>query len=103
MYLEVMDGNLICSKCKAQSQGYFPQREEEEGHRSVLCILTPGALAAWRYCTECPLEKFLSFRLETEEEQRLFMRSAEQFLLNHLDHGFISLDFYRQVSTNESF
>ena len=100
LLLEVMDGNLICAKCKKEMQNSF-MPVEEEGHRSVLCILTPGVLAAWHYVTECSLEKILSFRLENPTDKRLWIRSTEEFLLNHLDRGFISLDFYKQVADKE--
>jgi hypothetical protein len=49
------------------------------------------------YTSACPLERLFSFKLE-EEDFDLFCVAAERYLLNHLERGFKSLDFYKQVS-----
>lgn len=99
MALEVMDGSLLCDACRKEAQNSFDTvLEEREGHRRILCLLTAGAIAAWRHCVSCPQERLLSFRLEGETDQRLLYHSAETYLLNHLDRGFDSLQFYRQMA-----
>lgn len=96
-FLEVLDGNMLCSDCRNVVQNDPAWRLEMEGHRTVLCILTPAVLASWRYCLSCPQERLLAFRLENEHDRMLFYRSAEEYLLNHLDRGFQSLTFYRMM------
>jgi DNA repair protein RecO (recombination protein O) len=101
--LDVMDGKLVCSKCRKELENslYFRAPEELEGHRSILTILGPDALCAWRYCIGCKLEHLLSFDLTTEQAQREFCRSAEVYILNQLECGLLALNFYRQVMSKD--
>ena len=101
--LDVMDGKLICSRCRKELENslYFRTPEEMEGHRSILAILGPDALSAWRYCIGCKLEHLLSFELTKEQAQREFCRSAEIYILNQLESGHHALSFFRQVMSKD--
>ena len=43
-----------------------------------------------------PGERFLSFSI-VEEEMGAFCASAEAYLLNHLERGYKSLDYYKNM------
>ncbi len=93
-FFDIMSGVVNCKSCQRKKEG-IP--EEEDSHiRRVICILPEGSKTAMEYCIFCPLEKLFSFNL-SEEEARLFYRAAEEYLVNHLERGFKTLDFYKEV------
>ena len=59
--------------------------------------MTASTLAAVRYALTAPDKKIFSFALADREEEMLFSRLAETYLLNQLEHGFDTLQFYRSV------
>ncbi len=95
LYLDVMNGVLECHACRKKRS---PQPLEEDVLRtaSIICPLTPGAWIALQYAVSCPIDRLFSFRLDPADE-RIFGQSAEKYLLNHLERGFKSLDFYKGV------
>lgn len=98
LYLDVMRGGLRCADCRA-SAALLPSPEEEDFRvAGIICPLTPAALAAMRYVVSCPPKRLFAFRVE-EEDARLFSAAAEKYLLNQLERGFSTLDFYKQIET----
>lgn len=99
MLLDVMNGALLCSECHAAAQGVLPLHEDDFRARTrvLLCILTPAVRRALSYLATCPPERLLSFRL-SEEEMCHLSRAAEEYLLNHLERGFRTLQFYKDVA-----
>ena len=98
LYLDVMNGCIICSECmmkRASKAVRHPLDESEE--RSVLLPINESVLAAMRYAIYAPGERMLSFKLNGEEENAMFSRAAEEYLLNHLERGFSSLEFYKSL------
>ena len=95
-YLDVMNGNLVCKKCKSQSEVDTPQEYERE-RLTTICYISESAKSAIEYVINSPLERFLSFNLE-ESDLRLFGSAAEEYLLNHIGQSFKSLDFYKQIA-----
>lgn len=95
LYLDVMNGVLTCPECR-ELAAMQPVLEEESRTASIICRLTPGALAAMQYVVSCPLERVLSFRLHGEDEV-VFCAAAEKYLLNQIERGFKSLDFYKEI------
>lgn len=95
MYLDVMNGILVCSECR-ESNVMPLIIEEDIRTASIICRLTAGALAAMQYAVSCPLERLFAFRLHAEDAP-LFYAAAEKYLLNHLERGFKSLDFYKEI------
>ncbi len=94
-FLDVMAGAVQCAECHRRAeQSHETLTDMHESH--IVCILTEAARTAFVYCIYTPLEKIFSFSLGTEDE-RLFSRAAEEYLLNHLERGFKSLDFYNEV------
>ena len=103
LYLDVMNGSVICSKCmqiKADKQISFMTRSAyaiENEEKSLLLPITRSVLAAMRYAIDAPLSRILSFKLDGKDEINMFSRVAEEYLLNHLERGFTSLEFYKSM------
>ena len=95
--LDVMNGVVICEKCRNLQSAEEREAELDGSKSAISCFLRPGARAALYYAVECPLEKILSFRLDDAEEQRNFAYVAETYLLNQLETGFKTLDFYKSI------
>jgi DNA repair protein RecO (recombination protein O) len=95
--LDVMNGVVVCEKCRNLQTAEEKAEELLAAHNLISCLLRPSARAALYYVIECPLEKILSFRLDDEEDQRNFAMVAETYLLNQLETGFKTLDFYKTV------
>ncbi len=98
-FLDVMNGRLLCDACKARLNrgGIGAIAEEALGERSILIPLTAPVLAALRYALAAPDRKIFSFTLESAEAEA-FSSATETYLLNHLEHGFDTLNFYRSVA-----
>jgi len=88
-----MDGVMTCRKCLNGHSGEPPV----EGHTSIVLMLDKPLLDAMRLICYSPPKKFLSFILPTEDEI-LFFSHCEKYLLNHLDKGFKSLDFFHSLA-----
>lgn len=98
MWLDVMNGGLICGDCLRKRAGNLSLPEfDEYSVRNILLPLDASALACLRYVTEAPLERAFAFALTSEESRAYFCRATEVYLLNHLERGFDTLDFYHQV------
>ena len=101
IYLDVMNGCVICSQCmqkKTDKQKSFMMGSayaDENEEKSLLLPITPSVLAAMRYAVDAPLNRMLSFKLDGDDETEMFSRAAEEYLLNHLERGFTSLEFYK--------
>lgn len=95
--LDVMNGSLICGKCRRELENTPEEETLDPEHPSIRCFLSDGARAALYYVICCPVEKFLSFRLENKDDMDSFSYAAETYLLNHLETGFKSLEFYKQL------
>lgn len=93
VYLDVMNGRLLCPDCK-------PRAEKEEEMTSVTArlyyILSSDVLSAMRYIASAPLEKILAFNLD-EDGTYLLGKVCEGYLTNHLEHKFSTLDFYKSI------
>ena len=98
MMLDVMNGGLICSSCHTAIQGDLPANADDFSARTraLLCILTPAVRNALIYLITCPVERLFSFRIG-EEDMRHLAHATEEYLLNHLERGFRTLQFYKEV------
>lgn len=96
-FLDVMNGALICGACQHARAGTVVPELDEDRTARIICPLTPAARAALSYTVSGPMERLFSFRVEGED-RALFAAAAEKYLLHHLERGFKSLDFYKQVS-----
>ncbi len=101
MYLDVMNGALVCSECISEhtpkQRTWTPSQYDDIREASTLCPLTPAALNAMRYVLLAPIERILSFDLKDKEDADLFAAAAQTYLLSHLGRSFDSLDFYQTL------
>ena len=98
-YLDIMDGIAVCPDCREYSASESHEQgmlyTGEENRRAIL-ILSEAVRAAMRFVIHAPLERLLSYRID-DREQAAFELAAEQYLLNHLERGFETLKFYKDV------
>ena len=97
MCLDIMDGTIICDKCrKNEFSATVKDAFYETGIPKPISIISSSVLAAMRYIIYARQERFLSFSLEQEEHQ-MFFSACEKYLLNQLERSFFSLDFYKTL------
>ena len=100
LYLDVMNGAVICSECMMKKS--TRQRAEEScvsgEERSVLLPMSPSVLVAVRYALYSLPERMFSFSIDGKDEIAMFSKVAEEYLLHHLERGFSSLDFYKSLN-----
>ena len=98
-YLDVMNGSLVCSDCifrkstHERAVGAYTDGEE----RTILLPMSMSVLAATRYALYAPPERMFSFNIDGADELSMFSKLAEEYLLNHIERGFASLDFYKSL------
>jgi len=95
--LDVMNGCLICETCRREMENTPEEELYDPAHPTIRCLLTNAARTALFYVSCAPLEKLLSFRLENQADVDSFAHAAETYLLNHLETGFKTLDYYKQL------
>ncbi len=95
--LDVMNGSVTCAKCRREAEEAFTAEEYDPAHATILCPLSENARTALFYVLRCPVERILGFRLENTADMESFAKAAETYLLNHLETGFKTLDFYKQL------
>ena len=101
-YLDVMNGRIVCADCqtklnRAANPFVGGVRDNEESGRSIITPISSSVLAAMRYALASPDEKIFSFNLKSDEEELMFARAAETYILNQLERSFDALDFYHSV------
>ncbi len=99
LWLDVMNGHLLCGDCLGTRKGgSVPTEEDEYRARNILLPLTPWALASIRYILSAPISRVLAFSANDSEGMENLARAAEVYLLNHLERSFPTLEFYRSVT-----
>ena len=94
-----MNGLLLCPECldKRSRGAKTPDDYGELREAETLCPITSSVCAAIRYCAYAPVERLFSFLLKDKEEMRDFAKTAQTYLLSHLERGFDSLNFYHTM------
>lgn len=95
MYLDVMNGRLVCPSCRVayEREKHFTQDDETA---DIYLKISPAVLDAMRYIAYSDQKKMLSFLLEEEMLDEL-SHVCEKYLVNQLEHSFSSLDFYKSI------
>ncbi len=97
-WLDVMNGRIICGACLSEkSRGAEIQPTDALMTRNILLPLDNSALAAWRYVMSAPLKRVLAFNVSDGESLSLLARSTEEYIINHLERSFETLEFYHTV------
>lgn len=98
LWLDVMNGTVLCRKCLEKRSGGLPLPETDSFEtRNILVPLDTSALEAMRFVTSAPPQRIFSFGLTEERSMSLFCRAAETYLLNHLERDFDTLHFYNSI------
>ena len=96
-YFDIIDGVIICKECKNKVSFQVEENAfTEKGLNKPLCILSQAVVDTFNFIINARQERILSFSLEDTEWTSFFV-SAEKYLLNHLERGFFSLDFYKSM------
>ena len=97
-WLDVMNGSIFCEKCFSEKSAGAPIPEfDRHMTHNIFVPLDRTSLAAWRYVCECEAKKVLSFDIKDAESLRLLSAATEKYVINHLERGFDTLDFYHAV------
>lgn len=97
LWLDVMNGRLLCGRCLSAKGGQTLEEIDEYSARNILLPFDASALSALRYVLSASPSRMFAFELREEESFSLFCRGAETYLLNHLERGFDTLNFYKSV------
>ncbi len=101
LYLDVMNGSLLCSDClKKRSLLYADGIPETDAYatKNILLPLTQEVMMAISYVINSPLQKIFSFNLSNEKDINDLSRAGEIYLQNHLERGFETLNFYHSIT-----
>lgn len=96
-WLDVMNGRLLCKKCRTLVEN-DPAYFMDDSLAKIMIRVSPTVLAALRFIESSTPKKFLSFTMD-KQELSLFAVVCERYLLNHLEHGFTSLEYYKKIKT----
>lgn len=96
-WMDVMNGRIVCKKCRTLIEN-TPDYFLDESQAKIMIRLSPIVLLALRFIEQAPAKRFLSFRLDGQDLE-LFSVVCERYLLNHLEHGFTSLEYYKKIKT----
>ncbi len=100
--LDVMNGHLVCGKCRSrEGQPTTLPDTDEEGVRRIWVPLDGSALAAMRYVMAAAPGRIFAFGLKDGASMKNFCDTAELYLLHHLERSFDTLDFYRTVKGSQ--
>ncbi len=96
MLFDIMNGRLICGECsKLHDMG--DTFSEDMGTAIIICPVTPSVVYGLRYVLCAPANRIFSYSI-AEDELDDYAKVCEKYILNHLERGFATLDFYHEVS-----
>jgi len=96
-YLDLIDGVIVCDQCKFKATN-SPSSDAfaERGLNKPIALISKDIIDTISYLVNSDSKRFLSFTL-SEDELPLFYTLSESFLLNQLERGFSSLNFYKSL------
>lgn len=99
IYLDVMEGSLICGDCfgTGDERGNV---SDELGTARIMLPVSPPVLDAMRYIVSSHPKKLFSFSLDGEYTEEL-SRVCEKYLVNHLERSFSTLEFYNAIKKRD--
>ena len=77
------EGSLICGDCAGIS-------------KKRIIVTSLGATAAMRHCVYADFDKLFAFTV-SEQSLKILEKAAEEYVLNCLERGFNTLDFYKTI------
>ena len=98
LWLDVMNGSIVCDDCLKKRSGELPIPDTDSYEvRNILVPIDTSALEAIRYVVYAPPQRIFAFGLSSPRSLELFCRAAETYLLNHLERDFDTLHFYNSI------
>lgn len=97
-FVDVMNGNIVCPECLERSAPDARTPTDKYEARNILIHVSMSAITAARYAITARPERLFAFELKDAGDLSDFSRLAENYLLNHLERGFDTLDFYKAIS-----
>lgn len=98
MFLDIMNGRIICPQCQKKRNESGITEHTDMGTAVIVAELTPAMLSALRYVISADDKRVFAYSMPPEEEQ-LYAEVCEKYILNHLERGFRTLDFYKRVTS----
>lgn len=95
-YLDLIDGIIVCNDCKEVAARNAVDSFSEYGLNKPIAQISAPIIETIEYIINADPKRFLSFSL-AEDELISFFDASEKFLLNQLERGFYSLDFYKTM------
>lgn len=96
-YLDIIDGVITCQNCKKKVKFDIEDTPfTEKGLNKPLAIVSKAVLDAINYIISVKQARILSFSLD-DRQWTSFFDISEKYLLNHLERGYFSLDFYKNL------
>lgn len=102
LFFNVEEGTLVCRECISAVRRAHAQETDDARAAQTLIPLNEAVLAAMRYCVAGPLSRIFSFSLEDAEDLTTLGKTAEKYMLAHLERGFETLKFYRRSEEFDS-
>lgn len=97
MFFDIMNGRIICPECqKIRNSG--EAASDELGTAVIVVQLTPSMLKGLRYVLSADHNRVFSYSI-AEDELADYADVCEKYILNHLERGFTTLDFYHEVTS----
>ena len=96
-YLDLIDGVIICNSCKDKLN--FTNSSTSflaKGMDKPVAIISKSAIEAINFIVNSDSKRFLSFTMDPED-LNILCNLSDKFLLNQLERGFNSLDFYKSL------
>lgn len=99
-WLDVMNGRIICAECQTKRSALAISAPTDElMTKNILIPIDRSTLTAWQYIREAPIKRKLAFTLKGADELKTLAKASETYLLNHLERGFDTLDFYYAIAS----
>ncbi len=103
IWLDIMNGSLICGECLRKRSGNLPLPDTDSFEtRNILVPLNSSALSAMRYVLSAPQNRIFAFSLSDVRTAELFSKACEAYLLNHLERDFDTLKFYNSTALKKA-
>ncbi len=99
-WLDVMNGRIVCEQCQSKRSDAVPIPPTDElMTKNILVPIGQSAVLSWRHVSTAPLKRKFAFSITDTDELASLARASETYILNHLERGFDTLDFYHAVAS----
>lgn len=96
MFFDIMNGRVICRECQ-KLRNTEGAAELDTGTAVIVMQISSSMLCGLRYVASCEPNRVFSYSI-AEDELEDYAAVCEKYILNHLERGFRTLDFYHEVA-----